>query len=237
MIRFGAIVSVVAVAIGLLIAGGVSGDLILVYVSIGLAALALVLLIAAVVIWRDEAFVARPAGQADDQLTEATAADEVRETSAVGAGASSSSADTSAASSSTAGSESRPGCWCCGRDAGPVSDGCDARCRGASLRQRGGRPARPGGRAQRATCGADPADDQPGRAATAARPGRLEVRAVRACGVCCPRFRHCGRVFSRAAVGCDRDRSVRVRAVRVYSGCGRDRRFAGDPRTGPPRAR
>jgi len=56
VIRFGAIVSVVAVAMGLLIVGAVSGDLTLVYVSIGLAALALLMLIAAVVIWRDEIF-------------------------------------------------------------------------------------------------------------------------------------------------------------------------------------
>ena len=56
MIRFGAIVSVVAVAMGLLIVGAVAGDLTLVYVSIGLAALALLMLIAAVVVWRDEIF-------------------------------------------------------------------------------------------------------------------------------------------------------------------------------------
>ncbi len=56
MIRFGAIVSVVAVAIGLLIAGAVSGELTLVYVSIGLAALALLMLIVGVVVWRDEVF-------------------------------------------------------------------------------------------------------------------------------------------------------------------------------------
>jgi hypothetical protein len=56
VIRFGAIVSVVAVAMGLLIAGAVSGDLKLVYVSIGLAALALVMLVVGVVVWRDEIF-------------------------------------------------------------------------------------------------------------------------------------------------------------------------------------
>src|ERR1700735_559947 len=56
MIRFGVIVSVVAVAIGLLIAGAVSGELTLVYVSIGLAAVALLMLIVAVVVWRDEVF-------------------------------------------------------------------------------------------------------------------------------------------------------------------------------------
>lgn len=56
MIRFGAIVSVVTVAIGLLVAGAVSGDLALVYVSIGLAALALLMLIVGVAIWRDQVF-------------------------------------------------------------------------------------------------------------------------------------------------------------------------------------
>ena len=64
MIRFGAIVSVVAIAIGLLIAGAVSGELTLVYVSIGLAALALLMLIAGVVIWRDEVFGTTAATQA-----------------------------------------------------------------------------------------------------------------------------------------------------------------------------
>ena len=63
MIRFGAIVSVVAVAIGLLIAGAVSGELPLVYVSIGLAALALLMLIAGVAVWRDEVFGATAATQ------------------------------------------------------------------------------------------------------------------------------------------------------------------------------
>jgi hypothetical protein len=56
LIRFGAIVSVVAVAIGLLAVGAVSGDLTLVYVSIGLAALALLMLIVGVVVWRDQLF-------------------------------------------------------------------------------------------------------------------------------------------------------------------------------------
>ncbi len=56
MIRFGAIVSVVAVAIGLLVGGAVSGELTLVYISIGLAALALLMLIVGVAVWRDEVF-------------------------------------------------------------------------------------------------------------------------------------------------------------------------------------
>jgi len=56
VIRFGAIVSVVVVAIGLLVGGAVSGELTLVYVSIGLAALALLMLIIGVAVWRDEVF-------------------------------------------------------------------------------------------------------------------------------------------------------------------------------------
>ena len=56
MSRFVAIVSVVAVAIGLLVAGAVGGDLTLVYVSIGLAALALLMLIVFVAIWREQVF-------------------------------------------------------------------------------------------------------------------------------------------------------------------------------------
>jgi hypothetical protein len=68
VIRFGAIVSVVAVAICLLVGGAVSGTLALVYVSIGLAALALLMLVVGVVVWRDEVFGsarAQPAGTAD----------------------------------------------------------------------------------------------------------------------------------------------------------------------------
>jgi hypothetical protein len=56
VIRFSAIVSVVAVAIGMLAVGAISGILLLVYVSIALAALALLMLIAGVIIWRDEVF-------------------------------------------------------------------------------------------------------------------------------------------------------------------------------------
>jgi len=62
VIRFGAIVSVVAVAIGLLIGGAVSGELTLVYVSIGLAGLALLMLIVGVAVWRDEVFGSAAAG-------------------------------------------------------------------------------------------------------------------------------------------------------------------------------
>jgi hypothetical protein len=56
MIRFGVIVSVVVAAIGLLVVGAVAGDLTLVYVSIALAAVALLLLIVGVAVWRDEVF-------------------------------------------------------------------------------------------------------------------------------------------------------------------------------------
>jgi hypothetical protein len=56
MIRFGAIVTVVVAAVGLLAVGAVAGDLTLVYVSIALAAVALLLLIVGVAVWRDEVF-------------------------------------------------------------------------------------------------------------------------------------------------------------------------------------
>jgi len=61
VIRFSAIVSVVAIALGLLVAGAVSGTLMLVYLAIGVASLALLLLVAGVMIWRDVVF-GRPAG-------------------------------------------------------------------------------------------------------------------------------------------------------------------------------
>lgn len=56
MIRFGAVASVVSVAVALLIVGALSGDLGLVYISIGLAALALVMLVIGVAVWRDQVF-------------------------------------------------------------------------------------------------------------------------------------------------------------------------------------
>ncbi len=56
MIRFGVIASVVSAAVALLIVGALSGDLGLVYVSIGLAALALVMLVIGVAVWRDRVF-------------------------------------------------------------------------------------------------------------------------------------------------------------------------------------
>jgi hypothetical protein len=56
MIRFGVIVTVVVAAVGLLVVGAVAGDLTLVYVSIALAAVALLLLIVGVAVWRDDVF-------------------------------------------------------------------------------------------------------------------------------------------------------------------------------------
>ncbi len=56
MFRFGIVLSVVLIAIGLLAAGVVAGSLLLVYVSIGVAVLAALLLVTFVVIWRHEIF-------------------------------------------------------------------------------------------------------------------------------------------------------------------------------------
>lgn len=65
MIRFGVVVSVVVAAIGLLAVGAVAGDLTLVYVSIALAAVALLLLIVGVAVWRDQVFAS--SGRRDDR--------------------------------------------------------------------------------------------------------------------------------------------------------------------------
>ena len=67
MIRFGVIVTVVVAAVGLLVVGAVDGDLTLVYVSIALAAVALLLLIVGVAVWRDEVF-ASSAGRDERDL-------------------------------------------------------------------------------------------------------------------------------------------------------------------------
>jgi hypothetical protein len=56
VIRFGAIASIVVVAVGMLVAGAISGSLLLIYLAIGVAALALLLLIIGVLVWRDEVF-------------------------------------------------------------------------------------------------------------------------------------------------------------------------------------
>ena len=60
MIRFGAVLTVVLVALGLLLGGVLTNSLPLVYLSIGLAALAAVMLTVGVVIWRGEIFGERP---------------------------------------------------------------------------------------------------------------------------------------------------------------------------------
>ena len=65
MIRFSVILSVVAVAVGLLIAGAVSATLMLVYLAIGVASLALLMLIAGVVIWGDAVFGAQARREAE----------------------------------------------------------------------------------------------------------------------------------------------------------------------------
>ena len=56
MIRFGVVLSAVLAAIGLLVAGVIAGSLMLVAVSVGVAALAAMLLLIAVLVWRHEIF-------------------------------------------------------------------------------------------------------------------------------------------------------------------------------------
>ncbi len=70
MVRFGIgiVLSIVLAAIGLLVAGSVAGSLLLVVVSIGVAALGGLLLLAAVLMWRREIFAAPQAlGTAQEQ--------------------------------------------------------------------------------------------------------------------------------------------------------------------------
>ena len=64
MIRFAVVASVVSAAVALLVIGALSGDLSLVYVSIGLAAFALLMLIVGVAVWRDRVFAAAKPVQA-----------------------------------------------------------------------------------------------------------------------------------------------------------------------------
>ena len=73
MIRFGAVLTVVLVAMGLLAAGVLTNSLLLVYLAIGVAALAAVMLTVGVVIWRGEIFGDAPAGQAAAPASEAAA--------------------------------------------------------------------------------------------------------------------------------------------------------------------
>ena len=63
MVRFGVVLSVVLVAIGLLVTGVVAGSLLLVAISIGVAVLAFLLLIGVVISFRQEIF-GRPAPEA-----------------------------------------------------------------------------------------------------------------------------------------------------------------------------
>ena len=56
VIRFSVVLSIVAVAVGLLVAGAISGSLPLVYLAIAIAGVALLMLIVGVVVWRDEIF-------------------------------------------------------------------------------------------------------------------------------------------------------------------------------------
>ncbi len=64
MIRFGVVLAVVVVAIGLLVGGILTSSLLLVYLAIGVSALAAVLLVIGVVIWRDEIFGEAAVGRA-----------------------------------------------------------------------------------------------------------------------------------------------------------------------------
>ena len=64
MIRFGIILTVVVTAIGLLIAGVLTSSLQLVYLAIGVSGLAAVMLIAGVIIWREEVFGPAAGGKA-----------------------------------------------------------------------------------------------------------------------------------------------------------------------------
>ena len=87
MIRFAAVLTVVLVALGLLIGGVLTNSLLLVYLSIGVAALAAVMLIVGVVIWRGDVFGDAPAGRAAAPAREvaapaATAAGPAREAEA-----------------------------------------------------------------------------------------------------------------------------------------------------------
>jgi hypothetical protein len=63
VIRFGTILTVVVVAMGLLVAGVLTGSLLLVYVAISVAVLAALLLTIGVVIWRGDVFGEHPAAE------------------------------------------------------------------------------------------------------------------------------------------------------------------------------
>jgi uncharacterized membrane protein YgcG len=61
VIRFGVVLSVAIIAVGLLVAGVIDGSLLIVVISIGAAALATLLLAVAVLVWRHEIFGQVPA--------------------------------------------------------------------------------------------------------------------------------------------------------------------------------
>jgi len=75
VIRFGVVLAIVMAALGLLVGGVLTSSLLLVYLAIGVSALAAVLLVVGVVIWRDEIFNDAAAGPAaaDNQPTLAAA--------------------------------------------------------------------------------------------------------------------------------------------------------------------
>ncbi|MGC1289571.1 MAG: hypothetical protein WA895_42165, partial [Streptosporangiaceae bacterium] len=56
MIRFGAVLTVVLVAMGLLAGGVLTNSLLLVYLAIGVAALSAIMLAVGLVIWRGDIF-------------------------------------------------------------------------------------------------------------------------------------------------------------------------------------
>ena len=60
MIRFGVVLSVALVAVGLLVTGVIAGSLLVVAISIGVAALAALMLTVAVIVWRREIFAPAP---------------------------------------------------------------------------------------------------------------------------------------------------------------------------------
>ncbi|HYK33368.1 MAG TPA: hypothetical protein VEV63_15465, partial [Streptosporangiaceae bacterium] len=73
MIRFGIVLSVVLIAIGLLVTGAVAGSLLLVMVSVGVAALAALMLALVVLIWRREIFGTQPAASEQKAQRQASA--------------------------------------------------------------------------------------------------------------------------------------------------------------------
>ncbi len=77
MIRFGVVLAVVVVAIGLLVGGIFTSSLLLVYLAIGVSALAAVLLTIGVVVWRDEIFGDAGSARAARQADAAMALDEL----------------------------------------------------------------------------------------------------------------------------------------------------------------